>query len=212
MTNNFDLMREYMSDLGLTKKIVNADKSDTFFDIQIIRRGKDHPNLPSANYIFKTYYVTSIEYYDRMIDEIIKCCDMFKMRAYISVNIKSREKALKKCLEKMANYNVMNDYRSPWKAFHSICGGLVGKDKRWLVDIDDCDENSDKYKRIISIIKQCKSSFNEPCICSIKTKSGIHIITHPFNLKDFKDICKQESIEEPDVQKNHLTLLYENLN
>ena len=52
---------------------------------------------------------------------------------------------------------------------------------------------------------------------TMPTRSGTHTITRPFNLKQFKDgfweaITAQYNIDVPDVKKNHLTLLYENLN
>ena len=56
MTSNIEVLKKYMIDLGLPMTFEHAQKSDLFFDIQLIRRGKDYPNLPSANYDFKTYY------------------------------------------------------------------------------------------------------------------------------------------------------------
>jgi hypothetical protein len=45
----------------------------------------------------------------------------------------------------------------------------------------------------------------------IPTKSGSHIITHPFNTYEFEKKCKELGIEVPGIKKNHITLLYENL-
>ena len=39
MIDNFDSIKE----------LLDFPNDDTFYDLQIIRRGKDHPNLPSAN-------------------------------------------------------------------------------------------------------------------------------------------------------------------
>ena len=63
MTDNFDLFREYIKKAGIpdSKNYLN----DKFFLVELIRRGKDCPNLPAANYTFKIYYVDSIEEYDR---------------------------------------------------------------------------------------------------------------------------------------------------
>ena len=72
MTDNFDKMREYMIGLGF-KEEYRTD-CDVYFDVQLIRRGKDHPNLPSSNYMFKTYYFDCISNFDKAKDEITKCC------------------------------------------------------------------------------------------------------------------------------------------
>lgn len=207
MTSNEDFLKQYMVDLGLPLTMEEAQNSDLFFDIQLIRRGKDHPELPAANYTFNTYYITSIEKFDRVFGEIKQCCDMFWLRAYISVNAKSKQEATKKTCERYAHNIVTNDYRSPWRALPSVCGSLEGKDKRWIVDID----NKEDFDAVASIIRKCRSAHDNPIVCGIPTKSGYHIITHPFNLQEFRTICNEEGIEVPEVKKNHITLLYENV-
>lgn len=213
MTDNFSYIFKYMQDLGIVQTKDDALKTDLFFDVQLIRRGKDHPNLPAANYTFKTYYFDSLESFDKSYDEIKKCCNMFGLRAYVSVNVKSKQEAAKKTLEKYAHNIVMGEYRKPWKDFSSVCGGLDGVEKRWIVDCDNCDKYSDYVREICRIICLCDSSYKnpDPLVCTIDTKSGCHIITHPFNLKQFNDLCEYNKIDKPDIQKNHITLLYENL-
>lgn len=211
MTNNYESIYYYMQDLGIVKTKDEALKSDLFFDVQLIRRGKDHPGLPAANYTFKPYYFDSLEGFEKSYDEIKKCCDMFGLRAYISVNAKSKTEASRKTCERYVHNIVMGEYRKPWKDFSSVCGGLEGVEKRWIVDADDC-ENFDNYvKKIKEAIRQCESAYEDPIVITIPTKSGQHIITHPFNMKRFKDICDALSIIPPDIKKNHITLLYENL-
>ena len=59
MTNNIEIMRKYMEDLGIPD--TQQHRNDLYFDVQLIRRGKDNPDMPAANYNFKTYYIDSIE-------------------------------------------------------------------------------------------------------------------------------------------------------
>ena len=59
MTNNIEIMRKYMEDLGIPD--TQQHRNDLYFDVQLIRRGKDNPDIPAANYNFKTYYIDSIE-------------------------------------------------------------------------------------------------------------------------------------------------------
>ena len=211
MTDNFSYIFKYMQDLGIVQTKDDALKTDLFFDVQLIRRGKDHPNLPAANYTFKTYYFDNLESFDKSYDEIKKCCDMFGLRAYVSVNAKSKQEAAKKTLERYAHNIVMGEYRKPWKDFSSVCGGLDGVEKRWVVDCDNCDIYSNYVSEVCRIIIICDSGFNNNVVEIIPTKSGVHILTHPFNLKQFNDLCEYNKVDKPDIKKNHITLLYENL-
>ena len=211
MTDNYNKMYKYMVDLGLPIPLDKGQTSELFFDVQLIRRGKDHPDLPAANYTFKTYYIDSMELFERYYPEIKKCCDMFGLRAYISVNAKEKIEAARKTLERYAHDIVENDYRKPWKDFSSVCGSLDGKEKRWIIDVDDCENIVDYIEKIKEAIHQCESAYDDPIVTIMPTKSGYHIITHPFNMKRFKDICDALSITPPEIKKNHITLLYENL-
>lgn len=211
MTSNFNTIYNYMQDLGIVLTKIKGQISDLFFDVQLIRRGKDHLTMPAANYTFKTYYFDSLEAFEKSYDEIKKCCDMFGLRAYVSVNAKSKTEASRKTCERYAHDIVSNDYRKPWKDFSSVCGGLDGEEKRWVVDCDDTIINSDYFNEVCRIIRNCDSGSEDPIITVMPTKSGVHIITHPFNLKQFNDLCEYNKIDKPDVKKNHITLLYENL-
>ena len=73
----------------------------------------------------------------------------------------------------------------------SICGGLDGKEKRWVVDCDDC-ENLDLYLSYVrEAIGRCESKYDNTIVTTIPTRSGYHIITHPFNLQRFTEECKK---------------------
>ena len=54
MVDNFEYIKE----------ILEFDSDDTFYDLQIIRRGKDHPELASANRTIKSYYICKFESLD----------------------------------------------------------------------------------------------------------------------------------------------------
>ena len=215
MTDNYKEIYKYMFNLGIANTRAEGTLSDLFFDVQLIRRGKDHPNLPAANYTFKAYYFDSLEGFEKAYQEIKTCCDIFELRAYVSVNAKSKTEASKKTCERYAHDSVTNDFRKPWKDFSSVCGGLDGAEKRWVVDVDECENETDTCEyadKVVDLIRLCDTGYPDPVVTSIPTKSGYHIITHPFNLKQFNDFCEKNCIIVPDVKKNHITLLYENLN
>jgi hypothetical protein len=70
-------------------------------------------------------------------------------------------------------------------------------------------------RRITDYIQRMESKWAKKVIYQMPTKSGVHLLTHTFNLQKFNDgfLLELGDIfdEVPDVKKNHLTLLYENL-
>ena len=214
MTDNIEIMRQYMIDLYIPD--TQLHRNDLYFDVQLIRRGKDNPDMPAANYTFKTYYIDSIELFDKYIGEIKQCCDLFRLRAYISVNAKSKLDLSKKTLVKYAEMVALNEFKKPWRFCDHINGSLAGKEKRWVVDIDDVNPNMVDIKllAIYDAIRSCTSKWDDPIIVEIPTKTGCHLITHPFNTYDFEKECQKrikDIGEIPGIKKNHITLLYENL-
>lgn len=216
MTNNFDLIRNYMIKEGVPSNEKNI--GDVFFEVRLVRRGKDHPNLPAANYTFKTYYIDSIEKFDNIKDEIIKCCEMFGLRAYVSVNVKSKEEYSKMCAFKFTQNILNNEYKKPWRVGDHVFGKITAKnDNTWLIDVDDIDLNNEEDKNyfstLLSIINSCKSSYIPIVLMHIPTRSGIHILTKPFNMQEYRKKWDEGGFDRefPDVKKNHITLLYENI-
>ena len=105
---------------------------------------------------------------------------------------------------------VMNkDFKSVRKAYESVCGAYANEpNKSWIIDIDnisiDAFNHSDEMialrKKIIDL--QIDTG-KEPRMDFIRTRSGVHIISRPFNLQKFK-----EEFPEVDVHKDNPTILY----
>lgn len=209
MTNNFDVIEEYMIEGGIP--ISQTEAGNLFFMVLLVRRGKDHPNLPAANYTFKEYYIDSIEKFKKLQPEIIKCCDVFGLRAYVSVNVKSKETFVKHCALEFNKCIVDNNFQKPWsKLTHvfDVIKSCLGD--RWIVDVDDI-ETEDIVDKVSEEIRKCESKYIDPIITKIKTRSGVHIITHPFNLQKFNQLCQEKRIDTPEIKKNNPTLLYERI-
>ena len=82
MTDNFERFRPFMH-------LPEKDGGDAYYVIELVRRGKDCPDLPAANYHFKNYYIDTLEKYGKVQGEIRILCRTLRLRAYISVNRKS---------------------------------------------------------------------------------------------------------------------------
>ena len=119
MTNNFELYKEYITD---EFKQGGLEEGDAYFVVELIRRGKDHPNHPAANYHFKNYYIRLPEDLDKYKDEIIGICDLLKLRAYASVNYKSFKQVTLNTIAELAHRITYNDYNKSYAVFESCSG------------------------------------------------------------------------------------------
>ena len=212
MTDNFKLYREFITKVygGLPE---NNEKGnlDRYFVIELMRRGKDNPDLPAANYHFKNYYIYSWRDLDKYEEEIKNVCTLLRLRAYCSVNYKMMSQVALDTMAESARRIAAHDYKKFYNIFESSSGKYVDKGNSvWIVDID----KEDLYKQyeIENFINKCEPTYTDDKILyRMPTKSGIHLITHGFNLQDFNAKCISVYEKIFDVKKNHLTLLYENL-
>lgn len=169
MTDNFESFKNYIQ---LYYPRFNRD-DDSYFSVEIIRRGKDHPDLPAANYHFKTYYINTIVELDLFKEEIKTLCDTFKMRAYFSINQKSYYQVMLNTSAELSRRLAGHDYKKPYAIWKSCSGKyLNNRDKRWVIDID----NPEFKKEYVSLIGK------HNILYKLKTRSGIW---YSFNYKAF---------------------------
>ena len=191
MINNFKLI----------KSLLEFPNDDIYYHLQILRRGKDHPELPAANRVIKSYFICSLESLDYVEEEIKKLCEFFGARAYINLAPKSIKKTTMLQLKYLAQRAYEGDFKKIWKSWNTCAGEIKGEEPRWVVDIDD---NNVKWNYVMDDIDTLEPySIDTKYITNIPTKSGWHIITTPFNLQQFK-----EKYPNIDVHKNNPTLLY----
>lgn len=187
--------------------------------VHILRRPKDIPaqmkNELGANEcqrLIRTYYIDSLEYFDRKMPAIKELCKANFARAYINVQPKDNFECLmnlgKKIFETLQskNFSVKPEHlvRQAYSEWHKT------RKKQWILDIDDdcCEEwfeveaEGESGKRCIgsktwtveSVIefvkKQLVSVGKIPDeVYSLKTKNGHHVICSPFNLMEAQKQC-----------------------
>lgn len=208
MTDNFNAYKQF-----ITEKWSYSDlpEGDSYFVVELIRRGKDNPDLSAANYHFKNYYIRKPEDLDKYEQEIKSLCEMLHLRAYASVNIKSFKQVSLDTMAELARRIANNDYRKNYVVFESCSGQYCHSgDKQWVVDCDDCVLHDEYPETVKELINSCKPDGNK-IVTEFPTKSGIHLITTPFDRQQFIELCEAYDIKNVDIKKNHLTLLYENL-
>lgn len=191
MINNFEII----------KPLLYFSNDDIYYHLQILRRGKDHPDMSAANRVIKSYFICSLESLDYVEEEIKKLCEFFGARAYINLAPKSIKKTTMLQLKYLAQRAYEGDFKKIWKAWNTCAGEIKGEESRWVVDVDSL--SSVIVKDVINCIHKIQPENYDKVKAVIPTKNGFHIISEPFNLQQFKEIYP-----DIDVHKNNPTILY----
>lgn len=215
MTDNFALIKDFIQSQwgGQFDSFTNV-----FYTIEIIGRSKDNANIKSHK--FKTYYIKNMGDFDKYENEIKLLCDTLQMRAYISINHKSMKHVTLNTMAEYANRIAQNNFDNPYSIFDSCAAKYVERaDQLWIIDVDK--EDADWYsvngeytvdqltEYYVGMIENCEPK--KKIVAVIPTRTGKHIIAHPFNTVQFANMaCRCKAIEGL-IKKNHLTLLYENI-
>jgi hypothetical protein len=179
--------------------------------LYVFKRKKDQPEGERDNHqsvrTIKTYCVNSIEYLEKRYDEIKQLCELFKARAYIHVQKQNHKDVSLNMMVALAQ-RIQDGNLKQQHLFDSVVGQLKTLEKRWIIDVDDVSTDTfahnEYYVSMRNYINELQVEANKSTdMVFVKTKSGFHIITQPFNLLKFK-----ERYPDTDVQKKNPTLLY----
>lgn len=208
MIDNFEIIKKHLT-------------FETQFDryiVHIIKRTKDETGkkygVNETNRLIKTFYITSLEYFDKKIPVIKDLCDSNNARAYILPQVRDNSDCLKELLKIVVD-NLSNPTIKPDHLIRSaFCGYHGSRDKKWIFDLDE--DNMIEYnksynevsKKIWSpedVLKFVQSQLvligkNKDDAYIIPTKNGKCIVTSTFDLHKaylkcnmfFQGIKKQE--------------------
>ena len=212
MTNNFQAISDFLTEqFSSLYSDDSSVKDDIFYNVELIGRKKDNALVDGK---VKSYTINDVCDLDKYKQEIITICDALKVRAYISVNYKSHRQVALKVMVEIANYNLQDYFKSSRGLYNSVVAKFVDRKKQlWIIDVDkddslnkSVDELTDLY---IKTIESCKPY--KKIVTVIPTKSGKHIITHPFDASEFYlKIGELAKLDSNFLKKNDVTLLYEN--
>lgn len=191
--DNFDLIRS----------ILKFESNDDFYFLQIIQRSKDNPDIGANNRLVKSYYICSLDYFDKKKFDIITLCCHFHARAYIHLTKRSYKDVALLTLQNLAErirYDQMSDV---YRCYDTACGTSYSKqNKTWLVDIDEKLDNRALNNILLFIEQECQP-IGPKFKALIPTKSGFHLITTPFDVLAFS-----KQYPNINIHKNNPTLLY----
>lgn len=180
--------------------------------VHIIKRAKDDAGkiygVNETNRLLKTFYITSLEYFDRKIPVIKDLCESNNARAYILPQVRDNSACLKELLKIVVD-NLENPTIKPDHLIRSAyCGYHGSRDKKWIIDLDN--DNMTEYRHNINfggtscynkvwttedvvslikkLLKECGKDDN--CLFHVPTKNGTCIVTSPFDLKKAFKECE----------------------
>ena len=190
-----------INNLQIIKHFLNFNSPDEFYHLQILKRRKENPELGSNSHVIKTYYITSIDYLEMKMSEIISLCKLHNARAYINLTSRSFERIAFHTLKKVTDCILNKDYKSVRKSYESVCGEYGYGNKVWIVDIDVQDFT--EVLRIAIKINRMQSSSDCNVLGYVPTLNGWHILTNPVNKKEFL-----KEVPNLDIHCNNPTILY----
>lgn len=192
------------------KPLLNFENEGDFYMLYIFKRKKDQTTDKSNHQsvrTIKTYCIESVDYLEKRYDEIKQLCEMFKARAYIHVQKQNHHDVSLNMMVALAE-RIRNGQHKQQHLFDSVVGQLKTLEKRWIIDIDDISVDGfvhdNYYISMRNFITELQKEAGKNTEMNfIRTKSGFHIITTPFNTMKFK-----ERYPDVDIQKKNPTLLY----
>ena len=200
-----------IDNINIIKPLLNFEEKGDFYMLYVFKRKKDQPEGERDNHqsvrTIKTYCIESVDHLERRYDEVKQLCEMFKARAYIHVQKQNHRDVSLDMLSSLAE-RIKNGVQNQKGLFDSVVGQIKTQEKRWIIDIDNVSvdgfNHSPSQIEMREYINELqKEAGKEQGMTFIKTKSGFHIITQPFNVMKFK-----ERYPEVDIQKKNPTLLY----
>jgi len=199
--DNFDLIAH---SLLFSEDLAPEIAGDRFYMVQIMTRTKDTGEKPRH---IRTLFVESREYLLFHKDMIVKLCEMFNARAYISVNRSSYKTGALKMLKELADILENGNYKGVLSLPETVAGKYTcaGSDKKWVVDLDGVTTDEGRWPYIDFIMNEYNEGRGKPNgeIIVVPTPNGSHLLVTPFDVRNFK-----KRWPDIDIHKDNPTVLY----
>lgn len=196
--DNFELLNSLIE-----KEFVSED---VFFLGEIITRKKENPEQTKSAKIVETIFLKKVDSLMRKKDYIIKICNAINARFYLYINPRSHKRVTLEMAHRLTDMIRREEFLCNLQIAEKMAGKTPNGRKYWVVDIDT--QSKEDQKLIEESISDCLPDVGQSkVILRIPTKNGIHLITKPFDKKDFFAKVGLENIELS-VFDNSPTLVY----
>lgn len=191
MIDNFDKIVSIMS----------FDDSNDFYFIQLIKRRKDNPDMKGDSSVIEEWFVSSVDYLLEKKESMIELANNYNARLTIRVNRRNYKKLGLKMISDIVNKIENENFKGLKSSFSSVAGQYSSdKDKKWIIDVDK--EDLSKLEDIKRVINRSMPVIKKIFI-EIPSKSGVHIIVRPFDIREFKKLYPNV-----EIKKDNPTNLY----
>jgi len=200
MRNNFEII----------DTLLDFSTHNTFYFVQILKRKKENPEMKANTSVVDNFYLYTQDDLAKLMPKIIEKCEKNRARAYINLNRLDLEKVALYTQKIIIDCIINKDFKGVKGAYASACGKYHSeKTKRWIIDID---EPQLEYKEdIVKIIEKLHTEIprrDYKILAEIPTKSGMHIITEPFEPSKFHHVMMVRDLLKVELKDNSPTLLY----
>ena len=201
-----------MKRLEQLKPLINLKNKNDFFIVRILQRRKDNPDLGYPEKQLKVYSFYSCEDFHKQEARIKEICDLNNARAYLRLNTQNAlDISLR--MQKEIIDNILNDCPHKNEGVWNSITGKEGSKSFWILDLDE--EHLHLRMKIADDISRSfrerkDSLFGEPIEFNW-TKSGVHILTKPFDtriLEKYNKELSSKGIPTIVVQRDANTILY----
>jgi len=190
-----------VDNISTIRSTLEFDNPEEFYYISIMQRNKDGVKVASSHdnaRRIRTFYVFSLEDFDKITDFIREICDKINARCYIELNRKNIFQCQLECIKRLAECIEHRTTKSR-AIMDSVVAGAPSRDKLWMIDADDTSPSSDLIEHILQDVEDRKGKH----YAVIPTVNGTHIITSRFDPREWP-------YENAEIKRNAFTLLYYN--
>lgn len=186
-----------------------------FMYVYIVQRAKDLENKVGNRNCNKSYFIRSREHLESLMPEIILLCEHYGARAYIDLAVKDFNELQKLMLVKIACSIQQNFILNPEILLNSTVKELKPKKQHYIVNIDDKSIKQqitdwiyywflEKYRKGPNTLMPAEYFAERTIKNIIPTEDGLHLITDPFNIEEFKKVFPNINVYSNSIG----TLLY----
>jgi len=210
VVDNVDKIRGFLN-VNLEPEHENKE----FYKFDVMVRKKDNPeNIfmkhHKGSFLLHSWLISSVEQYDKYIDEMVSLCLLTGARLYMTVDRKSTEKmttVLSDSAHDLMKSMLRNNQISTKNVFN-IMNSITSKNeisvhnaRKLLFDIDNMDTEAFTQ----TMLALCALP-EELSLMTLNTPNGWHIITDRFDRTLLpNDVLNNDNL---DIKENALTLVY----
>lgn len=187
-----------------------------FYKFDALVRKKDNPeNIfiknHKSSFLVHSWLVSSLEQYDKYIDEMVALCELTGARLYMTLDRKSTDKTAmtlsdygNNLLKSIARKNTIST-KNMYRVMDSLTSKnevSIHKSRKLLFDIDSTDERKKDLVVNYLLFKQCDAG----AVYAFPTLNGYHVISKRVDILALpEEITQDECI---DLKYNAMTLVY----